>query len=314
MHHGVVFVANGQAGNDVINGSLSSLPLILFGDEGDDTLISGAGDDVVFGDFGRVFWNIVTNESSGEFTTVALAGGGGPGDLTDGIIRTVSEVVSVRTHEGGSDLIELNGGRDVGIGGMLNDTIDGGHGSDIVIGDSVRITYYADSSSPEVIASIDCFFGGFDTLIGGPGEVDYIIGGGFADEIWGNSTHSDDGQDTDGSDLVFGDHAKILLLEEPPLKLIQGETIFANCTGGDDTIILGPGDDVAFGGAGNDLILGNEGQDILFGDFGIYDANSDYPQYKSYTAFPEFAGNDTIYGGALCLYCLTLVSNRINIF
>jgi len=42
-HYGVIFVANGQAGNDLINGSLSSVPMVLFGDGGDDHLITGSG-------------------------------------------------------------------------------------------------------------------------------------------------------------------------------------------------------------------------------------------------------------------------------
>jgi Ca2+-binding RTX toxin-like protein len=232
-HNGAVFIANGQAGNDVINGSLSSLPLILFGDGGDDVLESGSGADVVFGDYGRVYW--VTTDGN-TTTTVASAGAGGYGDFTDGVVRTISEIVSVATSEGGWDTLILNAGDDVGIGGYRNDSLEGGDGRDILFGDAAQVYYYASSTSPHLLISIDCEAGGDDTLYGGAGDVDYIVGGGFADEIWGgtNSTGV-----SDGCDLVFGDHAQILLFEDPPFKLLKAETIFANCTGGNDRIFLG---------------------------------------------------------------------------
>jgi len=48
-HEGVVFVANGQFGNDMINCTLSTHPVILFGGRGNDTLVGGQGADVIFG-------------------------------------------------------------------------------------------------------------------------------------------------------------------------------------------------------------------------------------------------------------------------
>jgi len=49
-----LFVANGQNGDDTIDCTLSSLGVLLFGGLGDDTLVSGSGNDVVFGDQGLV--------------------------------------------------------------------------------------------------------------------------------------------------------------------------------------------------------------------------------------------------------------------
>jgi Ca2+-binding RTX toxin-like protein len=49
----VVFVANGQAGDDVIDASASSLPVILFGDDGNDTLTGGSGNDIIV----RILWS-----------------------------------------------------------------------------------------------------------------------------------------------------------------------------------------------------------------------------------------------------------------
>ena len=54
-------------------------------------------------------------------------------------------------------------------------------------------------------------------------------------------------------------------------------------------------------GALGDFIDGNEGQDIILGDFGLYDANVEfliYQHFESYIDYSEFAGPDTIDGGA----------------
>ncbi|WP_283806368.1 LEPR-XLL domain-containing protein [Bradyrhizobium sp. cf659] len=42
------------AGNDTVDGSASSLPLVIFGGAGDDTITGGSGADTLFGDIGRV--------------------------------------------------------------------------------------------------------------------------------------------------------------------------------------------------------------------------------------------------------------------
>lgn len=133
-HEGVVFVANGQNGDDVINASESSLSVILIGEDGSDSLFGGSNEagDVLIGDFGRVEW-----KSNG--TIVASAGGRGYGDFTDGFIRNISEIYSVRVDEGGNDTMWLGDGDDVGIGGVLDDTIYGEDGRDIIVSSTYHI-------------------------------------------------------------------------------------------------------------------------------------------------------------------------------
>ena len=142
-HDGVVFVANGQDGDDVINAELSSLPVILFGDGGDDQLTGGSADDVVFGDYGRVLWREYDNifnldgaeePNHKEARIVAQAGGGGWGDVTDGIVRNIADIVSSdMPDDGGSDIIELGEGNNVGIGGPFEDELVSGSGIDILV-------------------------------------------------------------------------------------------------------------------------------------------------------------------------------------
>ena len=84
---------------------------------------------------------------------------------------------------------------------------------------------------PRSILSTSCQDGGADHLYGGSGDVDYIIGGSFNDYVEGN----------EGMDLVFGDHAFILLNSTMPYKLEYAKTIYANCTPDNDNITLGLG-------------------------------------------------------------------------
>ena len=150
-HDGVVFVANGQAGSDLINATLSTHPVILFGGRGSDTLVGGSGSDVLLGDLGRVLWRAndggvgspghnTFNHSSdsasisnGDGIVVAQVGGGGYGDFSDGIRRNASIVVSLFNDVGDNDILDCGNGDNVGIGGFGADRITGGAHRDILV-------------------------------------------------------------------------------------------------------------------------------------------------------------------------------------
>ena len=136
----------------------------------------------------------------------------------------------------------------------------------------------------------DCALGGSDTLRGGDGIVDYLIGGAYDDVIYGE----------DGMDLAFGDHASIWLYEDETHKLQYATTTEASCTPGADTISLGSGDDIAFGGALGDTITGGDGQDIILGDFGLYNADVEFLPYQNFESIiddSDQAGSDFLDGG-----------------
>jgi len=80
---------------------------------------------------------------------------------------------------------------------------------------------------------VNCSDGASDTLFGGAGTVDYIIGGAYNDTIEGN----------EGMDLVLGDHAEVHFFQSSH-KLKYVTTIDPECTPGDDFISLGNGDDM----------------------------------------------------------------------
>jgi len=94
------------------------------------------------------------------------------------------------------------------------------------------------------LVTLNCSDGDADRLYGGPGVVDYIVGGAYNDYIEGN----------DGMDLVFGDHAKIDLFPASH-KLQYAQTTDFGCTGGDDTIYLGAADDIVSKGPTVSLCL-----------------------------------------------------------
>lgn len=135
-----LFIANGQGGDDVLDASTSSLPVILFGGGGNDELDGGKAEDVLIGDFGRVFWS---NETGAE---VARAGGGGYGDFTDGMVRQIRQIVAVDGGDSGNDIIYGHEGRDAifGCGGQM-DTIHGNEGSDFLFGDFGEINFDPDA-------------------------------------------------------------------------------------------------------------------------------------------------------------------------
>ena len=194
-HDGAIFFANGQAGDDVIDGSGSSLGLILMGDLGDDVLVSGSGNDIVFGDLGMVSW------FDGAFEKSRIGEGGGFGDFTDGIYRLTSEITSLFEHEGGKDVISMGSGDDVGLGGLDDDAILAGEGNDIVFGDAGFVSYHdsgagSSTSSPYLIETLSCSLGGNDVIDaqGGSTYVNYLIGGTADDHITGS----------DGWDIAFG--------------------------------------------------------------------------------------------------------------
>ncbi|MBT4291084.1 hypothetical protein HOD41_00200, partial [bacterium] len=73
------FVLNTQGGDDIVDASASSLPLVIFGGDGADDITGGTSEDIIFGDEGRVHY---INEI-GEIVTVLGTGAPSVGSTTD---------------------------------------------------------------------------------------------------------------------------------------------------------------------------------------------------------------------------------------
>jgi Ca2+-binding RTX toxin-like protein len=271
------------ADDDVVDASSSTLPLIVFGGLGDDTITGGSGADVIFGDRGRVLYldPAAPLPSAGPpFDAAVLAaweaaartvlGHGGSGDKTDGVARGISLAISVDTSLGGNDKIASGGGDDVIIGGAGADEIAGGDGADVVLGDSGRVSAgdreaYALGLAPlpqilGLVTTISPQLGGADRIGGGDGD-DILIGGAGTDVLLGG----------DGDDIVLGDNGALAyddtraLAGGPESRLRDVRTGDYN-DGGRDRLEGGAGEDVLIGGSAGDSIDGDAGDDLIFGD------------------------------------------------
>lgn len=100
----MTFLVDGEEGDDTLDASKASVSVHFIGGEGADTLLTGSGDDVVFGDYGSII------EINGTTT-----------------------ILSMNTSLGGNDYIELGEGNDIGIGGAGHDEIRGDGGMDILV-------------------------------------------------------------------------------------------------------------------------------------------------------------------------------------
>jgi Ca2+-binding RTX toxin-like protein len=279
----------GQTGNDTIDAKTSSLPLVIFGGLDDDTIMSGSGDDVIFGDRGRV--DYFDEESARIVTRLGTA----PNDLrgrVDGEATTATTLAVDELTEGGTSLPVAD---DALVGLQVRITEGKGFGQTRVIESSTDTeltlqTAWAvvpdDTSEflitgvpsdqtdgvfrdPTLVLSLDRDRGGADSVMGRAGD-DLIIGG--ANPAGFDVLHGDAGED-----FILGDNAR---LDFTPLAsavgaFAHGDLAAAVLTavrtidpdhGGDDRLYGGDDDDVLGGGSAADSVDGDAGADLVFGD------------------------------------------------
>lgn len=144
-------VAIGYSGNDTIDLSAVSLPTIILGADGDDTLIGSKAADAIFGGAG----------------IDKILGGGGDDKIYAGA---------------GNDVVTAGGGNDAVWGSGGNDTINGGDGDDQVFGDAGDDKLFGDLGKDTISGG-----SGADQLDGGQGA-DSILGGSDSDSAVTDST------------------------------------------------------------------------------------------------------------------------------
>jgi Ca2+-binding RTX toxin-like protein len=194
----------GTSFDDRLSGDAANNTLI--GGPGDDTLSGGGGDDLLQADYdtldggpGRDFLRVSLhdNQAHANHDPVSVAGGAGIDVLAiedagsgHGVrLRlaltgpqnahlatiTISGIEVVSAAGFGEDLMVGDARDNTFYGGMLNDTLKGGDGADILFGD-------VDLAAPGVARSSF----GVDVLIGGAGD-DTLIGGAQADHMDGGA-------------------------------------------------------------------------------------------------------------------------------
>src|SRR5439155_821071 len=259
-------------------------------------IVAGNGNNVVFGDNGRI-----TSARADAPQIPGLA-------ITLGLVETIQSLI------GGSDSITTGVGIDIVLGGIDADTLFAGEGRNIVIGDSgyidwtagdagrfyaavgtpVRATLSGDDSNA---LDIDRIFstqpgdGGIDTITTGAGD-DLIIGGQGVDTIVAGN----------GDNLVFGDNGQVTAATSDlnrftswTITLGLVETI-QSLIGGADSITTGLGIDILLGGIGGDTLFAGEGSNIVIGDSGYIDWTAgDVGRFYAATTFARgtLSGDDS---------------------
>ncbi len=194
-----VFVDTGY-GDDFVDASASTLGLQLVGSFGDDELIGGQGNDLIYGDFGTVDFAV---DLEVDADTRAADRGS--------VAR--NSVESLEPGVGGNDRIDGQGGDDRLFGGAGSDTLLGGDGQDILFGDYGRVTRA--SSVRTVIETTQLFAGEADSLNGQRGN-DFLFGGAAGDVLFG----------TFNEDLIIGEYARLNVVNgvaSSIVRLAQGD-------------------------------------------------------------------------------------------
>ena len=324
----------GEFGDTIVIKSSVSVPVLLQGDSGDDTieaegtgggeLLGGVGDDEITG--GSGVETIFGNEGN---DTIDAAGGNDMVFGDDGRISDRLVAVLIREKDG-DDVISGGAGNDTIFGAGGNDEIGGDNfvnlanpddaltaGNDQIFGDGGRIVYMRDTDgdgdldtllTPE-IRSTDApgggsdvihAHGGVDTVYGGAGD-DTVDGGAGNDTLYGESGFDYIAGGGDADTIRGGTEDDVIFGgRESSNALDPGNNAFA--ADGGDTIFGETGNDFIRGNNGNDIIAGGRGTDIIFGDFGddtiAGEADNDYifGGAGSDISIEGGTGNDIVFG------------------
>jgi Ca2+-binding RTX toxin-like protein len=229
---------------------------VVFGLDGDDTIISGRGPDEVYGGIGNDvidtrapvsdsplpdlgYPGLFPADADPENDRDAVFGGDGDDTITTG------DDADTIFGDGGNDSIDGGIDNDLIFGGIGDDTIVGGEGADFIFGEEGDDLIFAglDPSLPDELNIPDATdlvpTNGTDTVFGGSGN-DTIFGADDADELYGD----------EGDDQLFGE--------------IDNDRLFGGL--GADTLDGGEGEDLLVGGEGNDSLTGGTGADLLLGE------------------------------------------------
>jgi Ca2+-binding RTX toxin-like protein len=195
---------------------------------GSDTISTGAGTDVAFGDHGQVDLNLPRHRN---FTSIfILAQDGGAGDVIHGDAGDdfIIGGQGSDTLYGDADEDDIIGGHNVAGGADAGDVISGGGEADLIAGDNAVITRQVDAS------------------------------GNYLRYVAALQT---------GQGLNLENNAVIRAFNLLDLDTIGGnDQIHGDA--GDDIILAGLGDDTVYGDDGNDQITGHLGADMIDGGAG----------------------------------------------
>jgi Ca2+-binding RTX toxin-like protein len=277
--------AFGQNGDDSVRGGPDKD--VVEGGPGADTVAGDDGDDLAVGGSSTAAGVTVNRSGAGQpdgaDTVLGDAGVDGidgsdvlagdnarldPEPASGGVARTrwarVRPLVALELFDApttvapdattsGGDTMSGGGGNDLVVGQSGDDTVSGGAGDDAVEGNAGDDTVTGDDGNDELVGG-SWTGGSYDASA--PGRFDHLEGNG-------------------GNDVLVGDNGSVT----PQVRLYDvpapGATVAASSAGRDE-LLGGDGNDTAFGQSADDTLSGGDGADALEGD----------------------AGTDTVAGGA----------------
>ena len=237
------FVLHTQAGDDTVRAAASTLPLVVFGGQGNDDIIAGQDEDLVFGDSGRVQYL-----SAGGI--VAVLGFAGRNDLVSSQIIDPTWVISRDLTVGGTDILEGGADDDVLVGGAGGDYIDGDTGDDLIFGDAVQL--FRRDTSVDVLGDITD--PRFQALLGGQ------IYSRTNAEVRVNGLAQDFRNQDASTPAAWNEYLVVQLYHTADMEHFEvqdGVIEDLRTSFGDDYIAGGQQHDTIFGQLGNDTIQGD---------------------------------------------------------
>ncbi len=257
-----LLIVNGEDGDDTISAlgaAIGSVRLLIDGGAGDDTLVGSDDADTILGGAGL---DVITGNNGndtllGGADADSISGSNG-NDVIDG-----NDGDDTLLGDVGDDSVSGSFGNDMLVGDIGNDTLDGGFGDDLLNGMSGDDSLLGSFGNDRIAAGSgdDTVRGGNDNdTIQGHSGSDLIDGGHGDDSVLGQA-----GDDTifgdDGNDTIMGGSGRDLIFGEDGDDVIDGE-------GASDTIVGGDGNDTLRGGGSDDTILGEDGNDVINGNSG----------------------------------------------
>jgi len=245
--------------DDTVRASGSTLPLIIFGGLGDDDIIAGQNEDVVFGDFGRAQF------VNGSGQLIAVFGFGGRDDMISSQIVDPKWLISRDLNLGGDDILEGQANDDVLIGGAGGDYIDGDTDDDLIFGDAVQlfrrdtvVGSLGDITDPRFQALLgQVIYSRTDVSAAAQGIATLPLANQAGQVLVDRASRSERNQD--GSTPAAWNEYVIV-------ELYHSQSIENGEVAGLETSF---GNDYLAGGAQNDTIFGQLGDDTIQGDGAI---------------------------------------------
>ena len=244
----------------------------------DDTITTGAGDDVIIGGEGA------DSIAAGEADNFVLGDRGTiTGDISDPAAPVYS-LVSAYDDRDGDDTLTTGSAADaldLAILGGGNDHATMGDGTNIALGDSGTVDVTVGTGYD--LLSTDPGTGGDDSVYGGDGADTVLLGDG-----------SDDADLFDGANVALGDNGEIHFdIPEGTLDLWTTSPAI----GGDDSITSGYDALFALAGVGADTVRAAGGTNWVMGDNGMMAFDTE-GTVEMRTSDEDLGGNDVIETGS----------------